>query len=329
MNSSWAQFGLQKAVRGLVDWLQKTPAQTSGVLLGIVAEPTLPMSITKEVVKRCVGQIEEEAQEDTAVRQHVMRLLSERHLELVTAAVKAAGKNALSFESQEISFSNLGTPLNSIPGTPDPDGDVTMGETGGLGSSPYVLAVSAALSLRVAGVRGILRDLEGADEADKASAKTILKMRLGDNDPEVIAAIYEQRAALYSVMDAQELIDAISPGIYDTGAKKDVVIKHVEFVLNLAANFPQEKRLKAWIFRRVLFPVLMFTKARRITAHAVWKTLLNSPSGLAAAYIEGIKPVFDEMASSEDGSNKRFIDRIAGILGREWDCSHLAHRLLC
>ena len=310
--ASSKQFGLERSLKMLTNWMLKRPAASMSIVRNLVNETDIPYTVKRTIAKHCSYVKESETAEDTSARQYLNSILDQRHPEAVASAIKAAGENALLPKGQ--SASKRQSDEMDVDVGESVDSDMMDLEED---MTPFIQAVSADLQTRTTGISILLDTFESLSPEERQSLQMILKSALTENEGHLIETIYGRAEVVTALLSASEIIDAVSVPMYKGETKRDVVVKHVSFASTLPAQFPDEKHLDSKIFRQIVFPIMMFTKSRRVTVSAAWKALLELPAG-SIPPIEGIEALFDESDIKEADENiyEKRIDRIASIVAR-------------
>lgn len=301
------QFGLERSLKLLTIWMLQHPLDNKHILGQIVNQPGLAAPVSRAFAKHCSFVREGETDQDRGARQHLNSLLSQRYPETVALALKTAGDKVLLPKGQSV----------PRPATSPMDGsfsemDMTMEDD----TSPFIQAVSSSLHSRITGINKILESYLNLTDEERLSAQSLLKNLLTENETQLIETIYEHSEAVLSLMKPMEILDALAVAMYRGETKREIVVRHVKFATSLPAKYPEDKHLQSKVFRQVLFPVMLFTKSRRVTATAAWKAMLEQPVG-TIPLIEGVKQIFNEPThKDDDAAFKDKIEHIAAILAR-------------
>lgn len=317
--ASAKQFKLERSLKMLTSWTLRRPAAGSSIVRNIINETDVPIIVKKTIAKHCSSVREGETSEDSTARQYLNSLLDQRYPEIVASAIKAAGNHALLPKGQSRKARRTDEMEVDIGEAIDTDGqdaamDISMDEDD---ISPFIQAVSADLPSRIQGIDQLLSAIDSFTPEERQSIRMILKGLLTENEGELIETIYKHGEAVMSLLEPTEIVDALSVPMYKGETKRDVVVRHVTFASALPARFPDEKHLQSKIFRQIIFPVVIFTKSRKVTITAAWKALLALPAG-SVPPIEGIEAVFAESEGkdNDENTNKEKIDKISTILAR-------------
>lgn len=315
--ASGKQFRLERSLKMLTSWTLRRPAAGSSIVRNLINETEVPIVVKKAIAKHCSSKREGESGEDTAARQYLNSLLDQRHPEVVASAVKAAGDHALLPKGQS-SKARRSDDMEVDVGQAVDEDDVSMDAVSDEDDvSPFIQAVSADLPSRIQGIDQLLSALDTLSAEERQSIQMILKGLLTENSGDLIETIYKHGEAVTSLLQPTEIVDAISVPMYKGDTDRAVVVKHVKFASTLPATFPEEKHLQSKIFRQIIFPVMIYTKSRKVTISAAWKALLGLPAG-SVPPIEGVEAVFAEAdgKDTDENSNKDKIDKIATIVAR-------------
>lgn len=197
------------------------------------------------------------------------------------------------------------------------------GENGG---DAFLNSLSSDDSRRAAGVTALYAKIEAGEVAtpsDIRSAKDIVLSRLADSSIAVIKALYASPDHLLKLVPGSEALRTIVAALDTTQLSQALVVAHVEFLAGpLTERHPE---LVKDVYRRALFPNLLFTLETRALTSAIWEVLSRSSLGktglLEGAAVEAAK-VYDNTVGVPDavktvGIIEETNSMIAQILARE------------
>ena len=142
-------------------------------------------------------------------------------------------------------------------------------------------ALSADVSARVDGINALIgpllvKDAESVPKDELESIASTLVARLSDNSAEVLQALYktdEHKQAVASLVGLDAVVEALRPAFTASHLDQKLLSLHFDFVCNAFAS--NEKDAET-VFKRLLFPVLLPTDARSLTAET-WAIVQRSP----------------------------------------------------
>lgn len=197
---------------------------------------------------------------------------------------------------------------------------------GDSGGDAFLNSLSSDDARRAAGVTALYSKLDGestTDSSDVGSAKDILISRIADSSVAVLQALYASPDHLLKLVPGAEVLRAIASTVEASRISLNVLVAHVEFLAGpLSDRHPE---LVPTVYRKVLFPHLLFTTESQSTANAVWSAIARSPLA-AHAYFTGAcaeaAKVYDSSAAVSDavstiGLLEETNSLVAEILARE------------
>jgi hypothetical protein len=246
----------------------------------VISDADLPVPLVNAIAISCVSAPSSEAGEAAQLREQLIRALQERHPAIVTPILK----------NRAMYVVQAGPAAEGVVGM---DIDALIDDA----TPAFVQAVSADTVNRERGVSRILSDTTLSEE-DMVSAKEILSRRLTDNDVSVVQAVYAQPQQLDRFLAATDIFKIVRSAIRHPELHRDVILAHVAFFCGQAgSNGVSEDD----VFRGILFPFLLYTKSKRVTVAAVWKTLLESNlARTASGVLAGLEKAHGDFASIED-----------------------------
>jgi hypothetical protein len=190
--------------------------------------------------------------------------------------------------------------------------------------SPFVQVYSADVSARIRGLERLLSDTI-LSTADKESVGSALLARAADQDVRVLEALYSAPDKLFAIVAPGDLLQAVSPVLYDSTTSKEVVLAHLQFIATWAALGYDTQPLLEEVFKQAYFPLLLWTKSRRHTTRGVWKAILD---GTVSRFdvLNGVAGLPAHSGAQDDSAdsvtfsrlNGKIAARLAGELSLGW-----------
>lgn len=270
----------------------------------VISDADLPVPLVNAIAISCVSAPSSEAGEAAQLREQLIRALQERHPAIVTPILK----------NRAMYVVQAGPAVEGVVGM---DIEALIDDA----TPAFVQAVSADTANRERGVSRILSDTTLSEE-DMASAKEILSRRLADNDVSVVQAVYAQPEQLARFLTATDIFKIVRSAIRHPELHRDVILAHVEYFCRQTGSTAVSEDD---VFRGVLFPFLLYTKSKRVTVAAVWKTLLESNlARTASGVLARLEKAHGDFASVGDIAVVAVKNsKVAAALAREYTVMRL------
>ncbi|KZT37682.1 hypothetical protein SISSUDRAFT_1062609 [Sistotremastrum suecicum HHB10207 ss-3] len=242
--------------------------QSHSSLIGILLNSDrLSQSVVAKATSLLLSKISEPSELTEPLRA-VLQPVQQRHPDIFAAQVRA---RLADIEGTKDEVSALEDTLVSLSLSPSKDSDGALIDNYTFGS------ISGDPNVRATSVRKILialQDKELAPERRAALLEYILQ-RFGDSNTSVVEALYSDPELLAPLASEPAFWTSLSSSVSSTEASRAVLRSHVTFLATtLAAAKPE---LQQKIIHEVLFPLLLFTKAKQKTAKATWEIIATSP----------------------------------------------------
>ncbi|KAJ7756261.1 hypothetical protein B0H16DRAFT_696293 [Mycena metata] len=232
-------------------------------LESVISSPTVPTIVVKHLTTLLLNTVVSDDAQMGARR--LLSIIQQRHPLIVP---EVADEISRSREDMQESVDNVVISL-SVPTTA-----AIAAEPQGQNDS-IVASMRADERVRAAAVKQLLADLTSArDDVDLPSVHAALVARVQDTSAIVLGALYADPASLLPVFlaDSKTYLDFLSTAIMGSKPKRPLLRLHLVF---LATHFcpaaPPASRED--VFHKVLFPFLLFSKARQHTADLVWEII--------------------------------------------------------
>lgn len=151
--------------------------------------------------------------------------------------------------------------------------------------------LSADVTARVDGINALFASRLSAgakdiSDADKTNLSSSILSRLSDSDVQVLDALYKtskHRDIIAQVCPPHDIIDAVKSGFKVDKLNDEIIRRHLSFTSNnLVKAHPQAKKA---VFEALLFPVLLSTKGRSLSAATV-EVVKNSTLGGTSSIVK-------------------------------------------
>ncbi|KAJ8482003.1 hypothetical protein ONZ51_g5640 [Trametes cubensis] len=265
---------------------------TLNVVEAVVTSQALPSAVARSTSGALISRLIEADGASSSNLRQLLSQLHQRHPKEVEAASRAIVE-----ENQDKSSAVEELILSltvSVAGPSNADAET---------ATLVVASANADASIRARSVRDLLARLssESIAEPDKQSIASSLLLRVYDNDPSVLKALYttspELAVQALLASSSTAYLDTLAQALHGSSAKssRDVIRAHLSFLLShfLPTLVSQEtdgeksRELTRRIAIDIILPFLLFTKPRMKTAQAVWAILENAEDqGLDPAMFE-------------------------------------------
>ncbi|KAH9893998.1 hypothetical protein C8Q73DRAFT_694035 [Cubamyces lactineus] len=289
-----AWTGAEKLIIPLLEnLLSRTDDPTTlNVVEAVVTSQALPSTIARSIAGALIARLIEADGASSSNLRQLLSQLHQRHPKEVEAAsrviVEENQDKASAVEELILSLTV------SIAGPSNADAET---------ATLVVASANADASIRARSVRDLLARLsfESIAEADKQSIASSLLLRVHDNDPSVLKALYttSPELAVQALLapSSTAYLDTLAQALHGSSAKpsRDVIRAHLSFLLShflptLVSRETDSEKSREFTRRiaiDIILPFLLFTKPRMKTAQAVWSILENAEDqGLDPATFE-------------------------------------------
>ncbi|KAJ7701560.1 hypothetical protein B0H17DRAFT_1195339 [Mycena rosella] len=236
-------------------------------LESIINSPTVPTVVVKHLANLLIGRaVSEDAQ---MVTRRLLSHIQQRHPLVLQEAADELSRSRADLED---SVDNM---VISLSVTTVHGGDPQT-EVGSL-----VASMSADERVRAAAVKELFKAMspQDTDAVELQSVRAALMSRVQDTSSIVLGALYAEPSNMASVFlgDPKTYLDSLSIAIMGSKPKRQVLRAHLVF---LATHFcpSATPALLEDVFHKVLFPFLLFSKARQHTADLVWEIIQQHPA---------------------------------------------------
>ncbi|KAJ7042839.1 hypothetical protein C8F04DRAFT_1251651 [Mycena alexandri] len=237
-------------------------------LESVISSPTVPTVVVKRLTTLLLNTVVSDDAQMGARR--LLSNIQQRHPLIVP---EVADEISRSREDIRESVDNVVISLSvttTAPLASEPQGQ----------NDSIVASMGADERVRAAAVKQLLTDLTSMrDDIDLPSVHAALVARVQDTSVIVLGALYADSATLLPVFlaDSKTYLDFLSTAIMGSKPKRPLLRLHLVF---LATHFcpaaPPASRED--VFHKVLFPFLLFSKARQHTADLVWEIIEQHPA---------------------------------------------------
>lgn len=184
---------------------------------------------------------------------------------------------------------------------------------------------SADVSARIQGVKEVLRTLADAEasDGDRQAASSAILSRLGDEEIQVIEAVYSNPESL-AALPVEEYINAVEPSFVKDHFRTKVVAAHVAFLRDHL--LPRHPEIATAVFQRLVFPVGLMTKTRQVDV-IPW---IHSSGNRKGDKLGSILEKISHDHRLENGANGNVLSGVeAGMEHNEMVVRLLAGQCLC
>ncbi|KAJ7146113.1 hypothetical protein C8R44DRAFT_600928 [Mycena epipterygia] len=225
-------------------------------LESIVSSPTVPTVVIKHLATLLISEaISQDAQ---MVTRRLLSQIQQRHpLVIQEAADEFSRSRADLQESIDNMVISLSVATTDIV---DP-----QREAGSL-----VGSMSADERVRAAAVKELFKSLASQDQ----SARAALLARVQDTSSIVLTALYAEPSSLVPIFlaDPKTYLDYLSVAIMGSKPKRQILRLHLVFLATHFCSAVTPASMED-VYHKILFPFLLFSKARQHTADLVWEII--------------------------------------------------------
>ncbi|KAJ6554556.1 armadillo-type protein [Mycena capillaripes] len=232
-----------------------------------INSPTVPIAVIKHLTNLLIKKtVSEDGQMPT---RRLLSQIQQRH-PLVVQEVAAEMTN--SYPDIQETIDNM---VISLSVTTAPQASEVQGDVGSL-----VASMGADERVRAVAVKEMLAALASSDDSvELPSVRAALLARVQDTSLIVLGALYANPASILPVFlsDPKTYLDFLSVAIMGSKPKRQLLRLHLAF---LATHFCPAATPASMedVFHKILFPFLLFSKARQHTADLVWEIIEQHPA---------------------------------------------------
>ncbi|KAJ7630018.1 hypothetical protein DFH06DRAFT_704991 [Mycena polygramma] len=271
-------------------------------LESILSSPTAPSIVMKHLTSLLITKTLSEDGQMTSRR--LLSLVQQRHPILVQ---EVADEMTRSREDLQETIDNM---LISLAVATAPQTSESLGEVGSL-----VASMGADERARAAAVKELLAALASQDDdIELQSVRAALLARVQDTSSIVLGALYADPAAIVSVFlgDPKTYLDFLSVAIMGSKPKRQLLRLHLAFLATHFCPAATPASLED-VYHKVLFPFLLFSKARQHTADLVWELIEQHPATHCELLAGCANIWMAEKGQAEADSTERMIKLNRGI----------------
>ncbi|KAJ7452113.1 hypothetical protein B0H11DRAFT_1742292 [Mycena galericulata] len=291
-------------------------------LESIVNSPTSPTAVIQHLASLLIGKAI--AEDGSSPARRLLSHIQQRYPLLIQQAADEISRSRMDLQE------SVETTMISLSSATPPQAGDPHGEAGSL-----VASMSADERVRAAAVKELLKGLvsEDQDPAELQSTRAALVARVQDTSSIVLNALYSAPSAIASVFldDPKTYLEYLSVALMGSKPKRQLLRLHLVF---LATHFcpAATPALVEDVFHKVLFPFLLFSKARQHTADVVWEIIEQHPamhydllSGCANVWRSEKGKVEAEGTEKMAGMNQAIASKIAeNIMASNQYSAHLS-----
>ncbi|KAJ6464259.1 hypothetical protein C8R47DRAFT_1180243 [Mycena vitilis] len=272
-------------------------------LESILSSPTAPSIVMKHLASLLINKtLSEDGQQMTSRR--LLSLIQQRHPILVQ---EVADDMTRSREDLQETVDNM---LISLSDATAPQASESEGGVGSL-----VASMSADERARAAAVKKLLATPASQnDDVELQSVRAALLARVQDTSSIVLGALYADPAYIVSVFlgDPKTYLDYLSVAIMGSKPKRQLLRLHLAFLATHFCPAATPASLED-VYHKVLFPFLLFSKARQHTADLVWELIEQHPATHCELLVGCANVWMAEKGQAEADSTERMIKLNRGI----------------
>jgi hypothetical protein len=200
----------------------------------------------------------------------------------------------------------------------------------------FVEIYSADIASRIEGIKDLFANLLKSKhgdmgEYDRWAAKEAISARLGEQEPAIVEAIYDNAEIVTMILDKEEFITAVRPAFVADKPDQAVLNKHLTYIFDTILGGKPEMAGK--VFEELLFPVLLPTEGRRTLGQAEWTIISSAPASrfdllkkVGAAVGKLVDPLTENGLSKEE-SVRLYQNLIRSLSGTSVDAEDATDEL--
>ncbi|KAJ6630100.1 hypothetical protein B0H10DRAFT_1984968 [Mycena sp. CBHHK59/15] len=236
----------------------------------IIVSPTVPATLVKHLAILLLSKAvaDEVPVSDTSCARRLLSQIRQRHPLVIQ---EVADEISRSHEDMRESIDNMVISLSVVT------------ETAAAGNCPedvgsVVGSISADERVRAAAVKELFKAMASQDSVELQSTRAALLARVQDTSIQVLNVLYSE-TSLASVFldDPKTYLDYLSATLLGSKPKRQALRLHIGFMARHFCPAATPACLED-VYHKILFPFLLFSKARQHTVDLVWEIIEQHPA---------------------------------------------------